>query len=129
MPSLQNLNITEGRDFTQNDEEHASHVCIIGTDIRDNLLAGVDPIGQELRVDGSPYTVIGVSEKQGSTFGASQDNWVGIPLTAYQKSYGTARPDRSSKAPRTRFASSCGRSATMPPVLKIPSSWTQTTPS
>ena len=91
MPSLQNLNITEGRDFTENDEEHASHVCIIGTDIRDNLLAGVDPIGQELRVDGSPYTVIGVSEKQGSTFGASQDNWVGIPLTAYQKSYGTAK--------------------------------------
>jgi putative ABC transport system permease protein len=91
MPSLQNLNITEGRDFTQSDEEHASHVCIIGTDIRDNLLAGIDPIGQELRVDGTPYTVIGVSEKQGSTFGASQDNWVGVPLTAYQKSYGTSK--------------------------------------
>jgi putative ABC transport system permease protein len=91
MPSLQNLNIEEGRDFTESDEEHASHVCIIGSDIRDNLLAGVDPIGQEIRVDGTPYTVIGVSEKQGSTFGASQDNWVGIPLTAYQKSYGTAK--------------------------------------
>ena len=33
----------------------------------------------------------GVSEKQGSTFGASQDNWVGVPLTAYQKSYGTSK--------------------------------------
>ena len=33
-------------------------------------LQGVDPLGQELRVDGTPYTVIGVSEKQGSTFGA-----------------------------------------------------------
>ena len=91
MPSLQNLNIEEGRDFTESDEDHASHVCIIGSDIRDNILAGIDPIGQEIRVDGAPYTVIGVSEKQGSTFGASQDNWVGIPLTAYQKSYGTAK--------------------------------------
>ncbi len=91
MPSLQNLNITEGRDFTPSDEEHASHVCVIGSDIQDNLFAGVDPIGQELRVDGTPYTVVGVSEKQGSTFGASQDNWVGIPLTAYQKSYGTSK--------------------------------------
>ena len=27
MPSLQNLNIVEGRDFTQSDEEHGSHVC------------------------------------------------------------------------------------------------------
>jgi putative ABC transport system permease protein len=91
MASLQNLDIAEGRDFTQVDEDHASHVAIIGTDIRDNLFAGIDPLGQELRVDGQPYTVIGVSEKQGSTFGASQDNWVAIPLTAYQKSYGTAK--------------------------------------
>jgi len=91
MPSLQNLNITEGRGFTEADEKHASPVAIIGTDVQDHLFAGVDPIGQELRVDGAPYTVIGISEKQGSTFGNSQDNWVGVPLTAYQRSYGTAK--------------------------------------
>jgi putative ABC transport system permease protein len=91
MPSLQNLNITEGRDFTAADEEHASHVAVIGTDVRDNLFSGMNPIGMELRVDGQPYTVIGVSEKQGSTFGASQDNWVAIPLPAFQKTYGAAK--------------------------------------
>ena len=91
MPSLQNLNIEQGRDFTQVDEDHASHVAIIGTDVRDNLFGGIDPLGQDLRVDGTQYTVIGVSEKQGSTFGASQDNWVAIPLTAFQKSYGTQK--------------------------------------
>jgi putative ABC transport system permease protein len=91
MPSLQNLDIAQGRDLTSVDEEHASHVAIIGTDIEDNLFAGMDPLGQELRVDGVPYTVIGVAEKQGSTFGNSQDNWVAVPLTAYQKSYGTAK--------------------------------------
>ena len=90
MPSLQNLDISEGRGFTPVDEQHASQVAIIGTDIRDNLFPGIDPLGQELRVDGMPYTVIGVTEKQGSTFGQSQDNWVGIPLTAYQKTYGTS---------------------------------------
>lgn len=91
MPALQNLNITQGRGFTDADEEHASHVCIIGTDIQDHLFEGMDPIGQEIRVDGVPYTIIGISEKQGSTFGASQDNWVAVPLTAFQKSYGTAK--------------------------------------
>jgi putative ABC transport system permease protein len=91
MPSLQNLNIEQGRDFTETDEEHASRVAIIGTDIQDHLFAGINPIGQELRVDGMPYTVIGISEKQGSTFGQSQDNWVAVPLTAYQKTYGTAK--------------------------------------
>jgi putative ABC transport system permease protein len=91
MPALQNLNIEQGRGFTDNDEEHASRVAIIGTDIQDHLFAGINPLGQELRVDGMPYTIIGVSEKQGSTFGASQDNWVAVPLTAYQKTYGTAK--------------------------------------
>jgi putative ABC transport system permease protein len=91
MPALQNLNIVQGRGFTEVDEEHASHVAIIGTDIQDHLFEGMDPLGQELRVDGTPYTVIGISEKQGSTFGASQDNWVAVPLTAFQKSYGTSK--------------------------------------
>ncbi|HWB32729.1 MAG TPA: ABC transporter permease [Acidobacteriaceae bacterium] len=89
MPQLQNLDIASGRGFTATDEDHASSVAIIGADVRDNLFPGIDPLGQELRVDGQPYTVIGVGEKQGSTFGQSQDNWVGIPLTAYQKTYGT----------------------------------------
>jgi len=91
MPSLQNLDISEGRDFTATDEEKASKVAVIGMDIRDNLFPGIDPLGQELRVDGQPYTVIGVAEKQGSTFGQSQDNWVGIPLTAFMKTYGSAK--------------------------------------
>jgi putative ABC transport system permease protein len=91
MPSLQNLNITAGRDLIASDEEHASHVAIIGTDVQENLFPGVDPIGQELRADGTPYTVVGIVEKQGSTFGQSQDNFIGVPLPAYQKDYGTQK--------------------------------------
>ncbi len=91
MPSLQNLNITSGRDLTANDEEHGSHVALIGTDVQENLFSGVDPIGQELRAGGTPYTVVGIVEKQGSTFGQSQDNFIAVPLTAYQKDYGTQK--------------------------------------
>jgi putative ABC transport system permease protein len=91
MPEMQNLDIAEGRSFTEADENHASPVCIIGTDIQDNLLKGADPLGKEIRVSGVPCTVIGLAERQGKTFGQSQDNWVAIPLTAYQKTYGTAK--------------------------------------
>jgi len=91
MPPMYNLNIVLGRSFTPTEEEHNSHVAIIGTDIQDNVLGGNDPLGQEIRVDGAPYTVIGVGEKQGKSFGASQDNWVAVPITAYQHSYGTAK--------------------------------------
>ena len=91
MPEMQNLNIVEGRGFTQADEDHASHVALIGSDIEDNVLKGAAPLGLEIRVDGVPYTIIGVSEKQGTTLGQSQDDWVAVPLTTFQRTYGTAK--------------------------------------
>ena len=91
MPEMQNLNIVEGRGLTQADEDHAAHVALIGADIEENLLKFEDPIDKEIRVDGVPYTIIGLGEKQGKTLGRSQDNWVGVPLTTYQKSYGSMK--------------------------------------
>jgi putative ABC transport system permease protein len=91
MPEMQNMNIVQGRGFTPTDDEHAAHVALVGSDIQENLLKGDDPIGKEIRVDGVPYTVIGLGEKQGKTLGQSQDNWVAVPLSTFQKTYGTAK--------------------------------------
>ena len=91
MPEMQNLNIIEGRGFTQADDEHGAHVAIVGYDIYENLLKFEDPMGKEIRVDGTPYTIIGLGEKKGKSLGQSQDNWVAVPLTTYQKTYGTSR--------------------------------------
>jgi putative ABC transport system permease protein len=88
MLSLNNINIALGRGFTPVDEEHATHDAIVGYDIVDNLLGQGDPIGKEIRVDGFPYTVVGVGERQGKTLGQSQDNWVAVPITMYQQIYG-----------------------------------------
>src|SRR5579863_1930599 len=89
MPALSNLNIETGRSFTQVEDEHSTHVAIIGADIVDNVLGGSDPLGKEIRVDGSPYTVIGVGERQGKMLGMSMDNWVAIQLTAFLHAYGS----------------------------------------
>ena len=94
MDAMQNLNITSGRDLTASDDEHGTHVCIIGTDIQETLFPGVDPLGLELRADGVPYTVVGVAEKQGSTFGQSQDNFIAMPLITWEKTYGSQQPVR-----------------------------------
>jgi putative ABC transport system permease protein len=89
MPPISNLNIDEGRSFTEAEDEHSTHVAIIGSDIVDNMLGGGDPLGKEIRVDGSPFTVIGVGERQGKMLGMSMDNWVAIPLTAFLHAYGS----------------------------------------
>jgi putative ABC transport system permease protein len=88
MPAIANLNIAEGRSFTESEDEHSAHVAIVGSDIVDNVLGQGDPLGKEIRVNGAPYTVIGVAESQGKTMGTSMDNWVGIPLTAYLHQFG-----------------------------------------
>jgi putative ABC transport system permease protein len=88
MMSLNNIDIAVGRGFTPADEEHATHNVIVGYDIVDNLIGDVDPLGKEIRVDGIPYTIIGVGDRQGKTLGQSQDNWVAVPITTYQQIYG-----------------------------------------
>lgn len=88
MLSLNNVDIALGRGFTPADEEHGTHNVIVGYDIIDNLLGPGDPIGKEIRVDGVPYTIVGVGDRQGKTLGRSQDNWVAVPITTYQQTYG-----------------------------------------
>lgn len=89
MPPMSNQDITLGRSFTESEDTHSTHVAIVGADIVDNLLGPGDPLGKEIRVDGTPYTVIGVGERQGKMLGQSLDNWVAIPLTTFLHSYGS----------------------------------------
>ncbi len=89
MLNMYNYNIAEGRSFTPTELQHDAKVAVIGYDIVDNVLGIGDPVGKEIRVDGVPYRVIGVVERQGNTPGQSQDNFVGMPISTYQAVYGS----------------------------------------
>ena len=53
---------------------------MIGSEVASYYWAGLDPLGRELRIAGTPYTVIGVITPQGSVFGFSLDRLDGIRL-------------------------------------------------
>jgi len=89
MPGLSNLDLEYGRAFTELEDGHSTHVAMVGADIVNNMLGPGDPLGKEIRVDGTPYTIIGVGEAQGKMLGMSMDNWVAIPLNAFQQSHGS----------------------------------------
>ena len=76
-----------GRYISDQDYRHNTRVCFIGQDLVDKLFPSVDPLGKELTVGGHNFTVVGVAEKVGSTFGFSQDNFVFIPLGTFRNLY------------------------------------------
>ena len=89
MQPIYDLDVVMGRPLNESDENNASPVVIIGQDIRENLMAGVDPLGKEIKVDGHVYTVIGVGKKEGKTLGQSRDNYVIMPINTWFKAYGS----------------------------------------
>jgi putative ABC transport system permease protein len=89
MAELYDVDLIEGRHITDTDLKSVSPSCVIGMDIVDNLLAGGDPVGKEIRWNNFPCMVIGVGKKEGSSLGTSLDNWIILPLTAYQKDFGS----------------------------------------
>jgi putative ABC transport system permease protein len=77
--AIKNLGVTNGRVFSQQDDATNARVIVIGQDVQDHFFPGLDPIDRELRIGGIPYRVIGVAEKQGSTFGLSLDRFIIAP--------------------------------------------------
>ena len=85
----QDIDLDSGRMLGESDLENNSPVAVVGTDIVETLMPGVDPIGKEIRADGWIYRVIGVGKKKGKTLGQSLDNYVLIPMTSWLKQYGS----------------------------------------
>jgi putative ABC transport system permease protein len=83
------IDIDAGRMFGESELEHDAPVAVVGSDIVDNLMPGVDPMGKEIRVDGWVYRIVGIGKKEGSTLGQSLDNYVFLPVTSWMKQYGT----------------------------------------
>jgi putative ABC transport system permease protein len=76
---VKNMAVTKGRLLNPVDHAQASQVIVIGQDVADHYFPGLDPLGRPLKIGNVPYTVIGVAEKQGSSFGQSFDNFVVAP--------------------------------------------------
>jgi putative ABC transport system permease protein len=78
--------VVGGRSMTQGDVDGAAKVCLLGQTVADNLFGKMNPIGQKVRIDKFPFTVIGVLALKGqTTHGHDQDDVVYVPLTTGQQ--------------------------------------------
>ena len=88
-PSYLNVrawNLASGYSFSESDMRSATRVALIGQTVAENLFDDVDPTGKTLRINQSPFTVLGVLERKGQSMdGRDQDDTVIVPLTTAQR--------------------------------------------
>ena len=86
----QSIELTAGRTFTAEEMAGGQDVCLIGSKIvKAIFVAGVSPLGAEMRVNQISCTVVGVLEERGEGGGpnSDQDNMVIMPLKTVQRRF------------------------------------------
>ena len=79
---VNNFQIERGRDLSKIDIDNYSNVCVMGSKAAQNFFDFTDPVGKEIRVNGLPFTVIGVYREKDPGNDYSMDNMILFPYTA-----------------------------------------------
>jgi putative ABC transport system permease protein len=83
--------IATGRNLSPEDVELGRAVTVVGADIQKKLFPSESAIGKTIKVNFKPYTIIGVLESKGSSFGQTQDDTVLVPITKFFSDFGHER--------------------------------------
>jgi putative ABC transport system permease protein len=83
---VHDLDLLDGRFFSENDQQRAAKVTVLGSDTAEQLFPGQSAIGKEVSASGMLFTVVGVLDKQKQAFGGGknpQDNQAMFPITTF----------------------------------------------
>jgi putative ABC transport system permease protein len=78
--------LAEGASFTSEDVSKHRRVAVIGQEVVQELFAGQRAVGQNMKVNGSNYEVVGVLAKKGTNGTTNEDDVVMAPITTVQNS-------------------------------------------
>jgi putative ABC transport system permease protein len=81
-----------GRFISEADVRSGARVAVLGPTVARKLFGGFDPVGEAFRIDRVPFTVIGVLESKGSSFGNDNDDTIIVPITAARARFANSLP-------------------------------------
>jgi putative ABC transport system permease protein len=82
---VENRNVERGRFFNDFDMERRAMVTVIGSDVAKALFPREDPLEKSIRVNSRLFRVIGVMEEKPPFLGESDNNFVILPYSTYEK--------------------------------------------
>ena len=80
-----------GRFLTDMDVDYSRNIAVIGVDVLNELFPYSDPLGEEIKIQGERFMVVGLLDEMGDVLGSTRDNRVVIPITRFEKIYGKER--------------------------------------
>jgi len=83
-----NWNLAEGRLLLDNDVDGTRSVCVLGSGLATNIFPNSSPVGEQVKIDGLNYSVVGVLEPKGGSMGGDMDNFIVVPITTGMNRYG-----------------------------------------
>jgi putative ABC transport system permease protein len=86
-PSVRDMQIDQGRYFTQQEVDRTQKVAVLGSSLAVELFGESNPIGQTVTVDTTKLTVIGVFEERGLVSGVDFDAQLYTPITVVFKKF------------------------------------------
>jgi putative ABC transport system permease protein len=87
--SFGTFNAEVGRLISPAEIDTSRPVTVLGWEVADKLFGPAYPLDKIIKIGGLHFRVVGVSEKKGSFFGNSQDNFAVIPLGVFRKMFGS----------------------------------------
>lgn len=83
--SLAALELSSGRFIQYSDIVSRQKVCVIGTYVAQELFSGQNPVGQVVKLNGEPYTVVGLLQEKADSEERSSDDCVYLPYSTATK--------------------------------------------
>lgn len=78
---MKNLELQSGSFLNYMDIKNNTKNCVIGTYIQKELFGAGQAIGNKIKINNTPYTVVGIIEEQDDSSSSSSDNAIYIPYT------------------------------------------------
>jgi len=88
-PLLEDMPLAAGRHLTRVDVLSSRPVAVLGQEVARELFPRrTDPLGGEFKLGRRHFTVVGVVEDRGTVLGGNRNQFVVVPITTYQKTFG-----------------------------------------
>lgn len=85
---VRDYEVAQGRFFTAAENDATQRVAILGAGIAEDMFDTTNPIGQQVRIGSSRFTVIGVMAEQGVVGATDNDGRIYIPASVVFKKFG-----------------------------------------